>query len=398
MWRRCALASVSAVERDDPSRYQPRLRWPGHAWRYALALTIGLVAWLPVMEAQATERPLLFWVDLLVGLLAFVLVAFRRRWPMPVAVAAVLLTPLSSLGAGAITLATVSLATRRRWWQVITIGILSLATTWVYYQVQPVSDSDPVWLISTFTVAAVSGSLAWGMFIGSRRELLWTLRQRAEEAEAERDLRATQARSNERERIAREMHDVLAHRISQISMHANALTFREDLSADEMRDSVRVIQDKAHEALTDLRGVLGVLRDGTGAPMTGPQPTYADVAGLVAEVSAAGGQVTYDAALADDAAVPDAVGRTIFRIVQEGTTNARKHAPAAAIRIAVSGSPAEGIDVEIRNGLRFGPTSTPGAGLGLVGLTERAELAGGWLTHGTENGTFVLRAWLPWAT
>ena len=100
----------------------------------------------------------------------------------------------------------------------------------------------------------------------------------------------------------------------------------------------------------------------------------------------------------------DAVGRTVYRIVQEGITNAGKHAPAATLRIRVSGSPADGVDVVLRNALGFGPTRTPGAGLGLVGLTERAELRGGTLEHRIEHATdragaevFVLQAWLPWA-
>ena len=77
------------------------------------------------------------------------------------------------------------------------------------------------------------------------------------------------------------MHDVLAHRISQISMHAGALAFREDLDADGMRDSAQVIQEQAHEALTDLRDVLGVLRDAeTGELHDRPQPTYADLPAL----------------------------------------------------------------------------------------------------------------------
>jgi len=386
------------MDSPGPSAYQPPLAWSSHLWRYALALLIGVVVWVPVVEAQVEEQPLLFWLDLLVGLAVFVLVWWRRRWPMTIAVVATLATPISSFAGGAITLATVSLATHRRWWQVIVVGALGLVVNWLYYQVQPVADTDPIWLVAIFTVLAISGSLAWGMFIGSRRELLWTLRQRAEEAEAERDLRATQARSNERERIAREMHDVLAHRISQISMHAGALTFRDDLSADEMRASAAVIREKAHEALTDLRGVLGVLRDGSGAPLTGPQPTYDDVAGLVAELRAEGAHITLGADLPPDVPVPDAVGRTVFRIVQEGTTNARKHAPAATVGIRIAGGPDAGIDVELRNGLRFGPSATPGAGLGLVGLAERAELAGGRLTHTVESGAFVLKAWLPWSS
>lgn len=392
---------------DGGSGYQPPLRWYGHAWRYALALAIGAAAWIPVVENQAdSDREWLFVLDIAFGVVAFVLVGWRRRWPMTIAVLTALLTPLTSVGAGAILLATVSLATRRRWWQIIVIGALSLVMTWVYYQVQPVSDSDPVWLIATFTVAFVAAALAWGMFIGSRRELIWTLRQRAENAEAERDLRASQARSTERARIAREMHDVLAHRISQISLHAGALTFREDLTPAEMRSSVAVIQAKAHEALTDLREVLGVLRgDEAGAPLTGPQPTYADLGALIEDARASGVTIEYDDQLAAGRPLPDAAGRTVYRIVQEGITNASKHAPAATLRIRIEGSPEAGVGIVLRNALGFGPTRTPGAGLGLVGLAERAELRGGWLVHGIEApsdapGTpiFVLRTWLPWTT
>jgi len=396
------------VDAPAPEDYQPRLRWYGQLWRFVLALLIGVLAWSPVVERQAEDHRLLFVADIALGVVAFVLVAFRRRWPFAIAVATLLLAPFSSLSAGASTLATVSMATRRRWWQVITAGVLNLLVTWAYYEVQPLPDTDPWWLTTTVTIAAITATLAWGMFIGSRRELIWTLRQRAETAEAERDLRATQARSNERARIAREMHDVLAHRISQISLHAGALTFREDLTADEMRSSVAIIQAKAHEALTDLREVLGVLRDadttGDVAPLTGPQPTYGDLGALVDEARAAGAMIEYDDRLDRGEELPDMVGRTVYRVVQEGITNAAKHAPAATLRIAISGSPADGVDLVLRNALGFGPTHTPGAGLGLVGLTERAELRGGTLTHGIERagapGTpdqFVLRVWLPWA-
>lgn len=387
--------------------FQPPLRPWSHVWRYLLALALGLFVWAPVMEAQAEEEPGLFVLDLVLGTVAFVLVWWRRRWPMRIAVVTLLMTPFSSLSAGASTLAVVSLATRRRWWQVLAVAALNLVVSWAYYQVQPVHNSDPWWLLSTVTVAAVAATTAWGMYIGSRRELLWTLRQRAETAEAERDLRASQARSNERARIAREMHDVLAHRISQISMHAGALTFRDDLSADEMRSSLAVIQAKAHEALTDLREVLGVLRDEEAAvPLTGPQPTYDDLGTLVADARAAGAVIEYDDRLTGHEPPPPAVGRTVYRIVQEGITNATKHAPAATLRVEVGGSPTEGVEVVLRNALGFGPTRTPGAGLGLVGLAERAELRGGWLAHGVEapgpdgsaHESFVLRAWLPWSS
>ena len=110
------------------------------------------------------------------------------------------------------------------------------------------------------TVVVTLAALGWGMYIGSRRELLWTLRQRAERAEAERDLRVGKAQSDERARLAREMHDVLAHRISQVSMHAGALSFRTDLDAVALRSGIAEVQSTANEALTDLRNVLGVSR------------------------------------------------------------------------------------------------------------------------------------------
>ncbi len=95
--------------------------------------------------------------------------------------------------------------------------------------------------------------------------------------------------------------------------------------------------------------------------------------------------------------MPDVVGRTVYRIVQEGITNARKHAPGARLTIQVSGSPEDGVDILLRNPLGFGPTATPGSGLGLVGLSERAELRGGRLETRRDGSTFVLHGWIPWA-
>jgi signal transduction histidine kinase len=182
-------------------------------------------------------------------------------------------------------------------------------------------------------------------------------------------------------------------------MHASALAFRTDLDAEQMRASATIIQDTAHQALADLRGVLGVLRDPeSGEPLEAPQPTYRDLAPLVDAVRAAGLKITYDDRLGQQAAaLPDVIGRTVYRIVQEGMTNAAKHAPGTSLQIVVSGSPAEGVTVELRNPLGVRRGSTPGSGFGLVGLTERAELRGGRLEGRRENGAWVLRGWIPWA-
>ena len=381
------------MDRPAPEEYQPRLSAWGHIWRLVAMLSISAVAWLPLAEKQS-ER--LFVLDVGLGLVAFVLVFFRRRWPLAVALAVNAICCVSGFASGPSVLATVSLATRRRWREMALVGSVGFGAAQFYSVSQPAMPDEPFWLNLTINAVMGVAILGWGMYLGSRRELIWTLRHRAERAESEQELRVAQARANERARIAREMHDVLAHRISQVSMHAGALTFREDLTPDEVRTSAGVIREKAHEALTDLRGVLGVLRGADGEPTLAPQPTYADLSELVAVARDSGLQIEFHDRVSAPAEVPDASGRTLYRIVQEGITNARKHAPGALLTIELTGSPDLGLDVVMRNPLGFG-SAMPDSGLGLVGLSERAELRGGRLDHRREGNSFVLHGWIPWA-
>ena len=389
--------TLPRVDRPAAETYQPPLTWWGQTWRLLLTLAISALVWIPYAEAQVEELPLLFYVDLAVGLAAYVLMFFRRRWPLGIALLTNVMGAVSGIAQGPSTLTSVSLATRRRLPHVVLVATVALASSTFFTESQPRLDDEPAWISFVAAVFAIAASMGWGMFIGSRRELLWTLRNRAERAEAEQELRVTQAQGTERARIAREMHDVLAHRISQVSLHAGALSFREDLSAEEMRSSAAVIQATAHEALTDLRAVLGVLRDDSGELLDTPQPTYDDLPALLVEARSAGLNITFHDDL-DDHPVPEVMGRTVYRIVQECMTNARKHAPGALLTIEVTGSPDDGIDVLLRNPLGFGSSGTPGAGLGLVGLTERTQLRGGWLHHRRDAGAFVVQAWIPWAT
>jgi signal transduction histidine kinase len=385
------------MDRPAPEEYQPRLGLWGHSWRLALMVVISMVGWLPVAEDQAHDHPYWFFADILIGLAGYVAVFFRRRWPVPITLALVLASAVSGSVSGPAVLALASLATRRRWRELAVLGSVSFAAAQLFATVFPSNNGEPAWLGLIVNAVFTAAILSWGMYVGSRRELIWTLRNRAERAEAEQELRVAQARGTERARIAREMHDVLAHRISQVSMHAGALTFRVDLTAEQMRASAGVIQEQAHEALADLRGVLGVLRDErTGELSHAPQPTYADLPQLVAEATRSGVRIELED-FVSDRSVPDVVGRTVYRIVQEGITNAHKHAPGALLTVQVSGSADEGIDVVLRNPIGFGPTRTPGAGLGLIGLAERAELRGGRLDHGSDGSTFVLHGWIPWA-
>jgi signal transduction histidine kinase len=217
------------------------------------------------------------------------------------------------------------------------------------------------------------------------------------------------------------MHDVLAHRISLVAMHSGALAYRTDLRPEQVSETAEIVRDSANRALTELRAVLGVLREvpGAGGVDGGapepPQPTLDDLGPLVAEAASGGSIVRFDSS-GDLSSVPEQVSRNAYRIVQECLTNARKHAPGAPVRLAVSTAPGAGLDdeevrVSVRNpaalpsarrgtggtdGIR--PGRTEGAGLGLLGLTERAVLAGGELTYGPDRaGDFVVTARLPWS-
>ena len=384
-----------------PDNYNPQLtRW-GHVWRFLLCIAISAAAWSDIAVRQWQHYPVWFGVDLAFGLASFVLVHYRRRWPFPVAMILALTGLVSMSAAGPSVLAVVSLATRRKIPELVSVGLVTIVVGQSYIHYQPAyTDQDPPWLNFTFLVIATVAVTLLGMYFGSRRELLWTLRERARSAESEQELRVSRAQAAERERIAREMHDVLAHRISLVTMHAGALAYRTDLPPEQVRETAQLIQAKAHEALADLRQVLGVLRspDGTGDR---PQPTYGDLGALITESSTSGMVIDFAAELPDGQQPPDQVGRTLYRVVQEALTNARKHAAGTHVRIRVSGSPDDGIEVDIRNATRVGALGmpvTPGAGLGLVGLRERAELAGGTLTVIDEPESFSLRCWLPWTT
>jgi signal transduction histidine kinase len=144
--------------------------------------------------------------------------------------------------------------------------------------------------------------------------------------------------------------------------------------------------------------VLGVLRADDPGPATArPQPTYDDIEALVAEEVSLGMDIAFADDLDDTVPVPPATGRTVYRIVQEAITNVRKHAPGAEVAIRSSGDPTRGITVVVSNPIGGRTSATPGAGLGLVGLRERAELRGGRLHQRTDGSRFVLEAWLPWS-
>ncbi|MEU1244940.1 histidine kinase [Micromonospora parva] len=233
--------------------------------------------------------------------------------------------------------------------------------------------------------------LVFGLWVRARRDTLAALRDRAERLEREQEARADQARAEERTRIAREMHDVVAHRVSLMVVHAGAL---EVTAVDPATvEAAALIRTTGRQALTDLREVLGVLRQ--AGPAVLPERGLDALDELIGESRAAGLRVSRQ----DEGvptALPATLGRTAYRVVREALTNVRKHAADAETVVGLHYLP-DGLEVLVRNGPSEGGTALPGAGQGLLGLRERVELLGGRLEARPADGGFLVRALIPLA-
>jgi signal transduction histidine kinase len=374
--------------------------WAADAGAVAAGALLGaFFLWASLEDPPSSRQPL--FAEFLIGGAACVALFLRRRWPVGLMLVLIVAGLVSSVALGPIFVALFNVAIRRSWrvTAVVTaLHIVPVATVWALAPVTPQQYREAVGAVLLLDATMVAS----GMLVRSQRLLVHSLQERARQAEEGQRLRVEEARRLERERIAREMHDVLAHRISLLTMHAGALEFRPDAPPEQISQAAGVIRSCAFEALEELREVIGVLResaDGEGADAERPQPTLAGLPELVEDSRRTGSLVSLDNQIGDLAAVPAGIGRHAYRIVQEGLTNARKHAPGTEVCIVVTGVPGGELTVELRNRLppSLRTAEIPGAGAGLVGLAERADLVGGRLEHGrTVDGDFRLWASLPW--
>jgi signal transduction histidine kinase len=342
------------------------------------------------------------WLDWGLGAIACLSLWWRRRWPIAVGLLTAVLSAFSGASAAASVIGMFTAVVHRRATLALTVALANVVSAAIFPLYRP--QKMEWWLSVVIATAAIAVVTAWGMFVRARRQLVWTLRERAERAETEQRLLADQARLAERTRIAREMHDVLAHRISLMALHAGGLALRPDLPTDQIRDTAELLRSTAQQALEELRGVIGVLRDESATGLTNerpapPQPTLRDIPRLVDETRRAGAKIDFVMTVPSGVAPPDSLGRDAYRIVQEALTNVAKHARGTVTSVQVSGAPGDGLHVDVRNRMPLpGTVSTlPGSGSGLLGLHERVALAGGTLVHGPNSaGEFVVDARLTW--
>lgn len=378
-----------------------RRDWVVDSALFSAALVYGF-GWALYLQSLPRVSAWQLLLDQVLGLLACLLLWLRRRWPVLVAGLIIPMSAYGDLADGALVVAlfTVAIHCRARVTGLVAIGDVLVLGCYIAIRWSlgpPEADITP-WL--GYTLILHAASIGWGLFIRKRRQLVVSLEERAERAERVARLQAAQAQHQAREEIAREMHDVLGHRLSLLSVHAGALSYRDRGADPAATESVRVIRDSAHQALQDLREVIGVLRAPAGEL---PQPTLADVTELITEARGAGMCVTHELDVTGEPS--GAIGRTAHRVVQEALTNVRKHAGnESAVEVRVVGSPGAGLAVDVVDRPRQPGGTTPvpvdgerSPGQGLIGLRERVRLAGGTFESGpTADGGFRVAARLPW--
>jgi signal transduction histidine kinase len=375
------------------------LRWALRWW--PAAVDLGLAVVVLVLTADqgtgTTDSELLGEAPastrLAFGIGLAMLVVVRRANPYPLLALGVVAwaamgAPWGLMVAGY----TISALPRRPRWFGVLVGVLALV---VLARMLVVSEVSVLFAV-VVTVLVVGVPVLLGLWIGIRRALIGHLRDEAERLEREQLLDAERAKAQERARIAREMHDVVAHRVGLMVLHAGALEM--SLADPATAQQAALVRQTGREALQELRDILGVLREGEDGAMLDPQPTLADLDRLV--------QQSRDAGMAVSVAVdgtrrrlPATVERTAYRLVQEALTNVHKHAANATTEVGVRYGREE-LEVAVRNAR---PANGPhpglalaGGGHGLVGLRERVTLLGGTFQAGPRlDGGFEVRASIP---
>jgi signal transduction histidine kinase len=276
--------------------------------------------------------------------------------------------------------------------------LLTLVPWWLWLAADVTDLGGPFGATVVFAVAAVAVDA-----IGSRQHAQLALAVQTEQTEAERTQRAA---LEERTRIAREMHDVVAHHMSLIAVRAETAPYRLTGLPEPVRAEFAALSDVAREALSDMRRLLGVLRYDHQQAVLAPQPQLADLPALVDSARGAGALV--ELSIPETVRhVPSGVGLCAYRIVQESLSNAGQHAPGTPVTVSVGVGPTA-VVVEVANGPSAGSAAAdlPGAGApadnghgkghGLAGMRERVALLGGSLEAGpVAGGGFLVSAVLP---
>uniref|UniRef100_UPI0030C6CC13 sensor histidine kinase n=1 Tax=Streptomyces lonarensis TaxID=700599 RepID=UPI0030C6CC13 len=384
--------------------------WVDGAWSLILALLS-----LRVVLGFPDGLPAISLAGALVAIVAiFVASTWRRRNSSRML--------LVAIGAGLVQLATdappmlinicflfivFSVASDRvRWASRLALVAALLAPTAGVLRWNPSGFDEPFYLVSNTVLFTVGFALAWvlGDSLRTRRAYYAELEERAARLEHERETEARMAVSAERARIARELHDVVAHNVSVMVVQADGASYVFDSSPDQARNALDTISGTGRQALTEMRRLLGVLREDGTEDMPGdyvPQPGLEQLDDLIAQVRGTG--LTVDCQCdGSPRPLPSGVELTAYRIVQEALTNTRKHGgpgAAASVRLTYGGDALSVLAEDDGRGAQawlYGDRGHDGHGHGLIGMRERVGMVGGRLETGPRpGGGFRIRATLP---
>ncbi|MGY5128212.1 sensor histidine kinase [Streptomyces nigrescens] len=404
-------SSTPSVAENRPTRSffaGPKEQGRWLLWRAAGEAFLAAALVLLAHEGVSTIDGRLEGAAPALGLIGIPLVLVRRRFPVACVVGLAALMGVVSAVAlltavAAYTAARQLRTPRRRVGVLLGAGALTMLTCAAFAPGLNVGSRlfglalGAVFAGTTIVVPGLVGTAG-----GQQDRLLRALRERAAAAEEARRLADSESRMRERSRIAAEMHDLVGHRLSLVSLHAGGLEMALQKEAPELRDEAAVVRRATRDAMQELREALGVLGPlgsdtGTGA-LTDATGTRADIEALVEESRSGGIPVAFSWDGPDLDARPAQVRRAVHRVVRESLTNVHRYAAGAHVTVEVRHTD-ERVAVRVRNGV---PPTRPaavtglGSGRGLTGLRERVALLGGSLEVGrTPGGGFAVAAGIP---
>jgi signal transduction histidine kinase len=364
----------------------------------AVLLAVGSIVGVGV-ALRTDARPL----ALALGLAAVAVLALRRRAPIATflisgALAFALFAIHTSAGAVAViapAVALYTLALTRGRTHIVAAVIAASVAVVVADLLFAGNNGHTLTAQTAAHVALVAVPVLAAEALRNRRAYVRVLLERLELAERTREEEARRRAEQERLRIARDLHDVVAHTLTTINVQAGVAARLIDRNPRNARDALATIQTASHEALEEMRSILGVLRGpSNGRPPLEPAPNLAAVATLVEQTRNTGVDVSLEIE-GGPPQVPDAVQLAAFRIVQESLTNARRHAPGAATHVNIAYRD-DRLRLAIENELESGNGGAGTPGVGIVGMRERATALGGTLEARRSGKQFRVVAELPY--
>ncbi|WP_240489910.1 sensor histidine kinase [Actinomadura atramentaria] len=396
-----SLAVAGGRSHKTPVR---RESWIEHG-RSALLVLAAFAGGLAMLFLVLEQRPGGGWrvLDVAVGAVASLVLLVRHRSPVVVGLVLAVAGAFFAAAGVANYVALFAVARSRRIEQAFVVALADIVGALVFWMLYPANSALSLTVVVNTAIALAV--VAWGALQQKQQDLVAVYRDRAARIERERELRAEQIQMAERARIARDMHDSVAHYISLIALYAGGLAVAGD-NAKNVGTTAATIRTTAVSALDELRTVIGVLRDGTVVTPRSAEHEQT-VAGLIDEARQAGQLIVAHLDLADDGDHADGTAvlrespnaEHIYRVVREGLTNARKHALGALVTVNVRREGNNAL-LTMTNPIESAGSTLPGSGAGLRGLTERVAAVGGAAEHevvdrGGNTHEFRLSARVP---